>query len=140
MSSKISVSVIETPKETTLARDIRYKVFVVEQNVPHEIEYDEFEETSTHVIAFLGDQAVGTARWRSTEQGFKLERFAVPKQYRGKGVGAALVHFILQQLDDPSRAYLNSQVSAIEFYEKQGFKTMGKIFFEADIPHKKMIR
>ena len=142
MSKKIpdiSVSLVRTEEEMNLVKDIRYRVFVIEQNVPQEIEYDEFEAAATHVIAFIGDQAVGTARWRSTDLGFKLERFAVPADQRGRGVGAALVDFVLNQLEDPSRAYLNSQVSAIGFYEKLGFKAIGEVFYEAGIPHKKMV-
>lgn len=121
------------------ARRIRYHVFVQEQKVAPEIEYDEYEDTSTHVLARMGNQVVGTARWRETNLGFKLERFAVPISYRGKGVGALLVVFILDQIGSQPYIYLNSQVSAIGFYEKLGFQAEEEIFFEADIPHRKMI-
>ena len=142
MSSKnpiISVSLISTKEAMDLAVDIRYRVFVIEQKVDHEIEYDEFEESSTHVLAELDGKAVGTARWRETELGYKLERFAVPIEFRGLGVGAALVNFVLDQLPTRSKAYLNSQVSAMGFYEKFGFRAVGDLFYEANIPHKKMV-
>ena len=102
-------------------------------------EYDEFEDSSTHIIARIGRKAVGTARWRETDQGFKLERFAVPLQWRGKGIGKALVEFVLRQVDTSAYTYLNSQVIAIGFYETMGFKAQGEIFYEADIPHRKMV-
>jgi predicted GNAT family N-acyltransferase len=123
----------------TESREIRQVVFVEEQQVAPEIEYDQYEDTSTHVLARIGNKAVGTARWRKTDQGFKLERFAVLNSTRGKGVGLALVNFVLDQIGDKFKSYLYSQVSAIGFYEKLGFKAEGEIFYEADIPHRKMV-
>jgi GNAT superfamily N-acetyltransferase len=79
------------------AWDIRKVVFVVEQECPEELEW-EFEEESTHYLAFLNGKAVGTARWRVTEKGIKLERFAVLKEARGKGVGSSLVKYLLEEL------------------------------------------
>ena len=104
-------------------------MFVIEQKVPLEIEYDEFELTSTHVLARIDQDAVGTARWRKTEQGFKLERFAVNQSARGKGVGKALVLFIMDQLDKNAFVYLNSQVSALGFYASLDFQAEGDIFY-----------
>ncbi len=135
---KISVELIQTDAAMIASRAIREEVFVVEQEVPPEIEYDEYEDTSTHIIARLNGVPVGTARWRKTDHGQKLERFAVLKSARGMGIGEALVAFVLKQLDDPESAYLNSQVVAIGFYAKLGFIAQGEIFYEADIPHRKM--
>ena len=67
--------------------NIREAVFVKEQEVPQEEEYDDFEESSTHFLAMVGNEPAGTARWRTTDKGIKLERFAVLKSFRGKGVG-----------------------------------------------------
>lgn len=138
-SEQIIVSLIQSQADVDASRSIREEVFIVEQEVPAEIEYDEYEQTSTHILARSNDIAVGTARWRKTDQGQKLERFAVLKSARGLGVGAALVTFILDRLESTETAYLNSQVSAIEFYAKFGFKETGGIFYEAGIPHRKMV-
>lgn len=135
----IEVSIIQSERETRASRQIREEVFVVEQQVPPEIEYDEYEESSTHILACLDGVPVGTARWRKTENGQKLERFAVLNSSRGKGVGEALVKFVLDQIEDTEPAYLNSQVSAIPFYARQGFEAQGGIFYEAGIPHRKMV-
>lgn len=135
----ITVSLIQSESEHLASRQIREEVFVVEQQVPPEIEYDEYEESSTHILASLDGVLVGTARWRKTENGQKLERFAVLKSARGKGVGEALVKFVLDQIDDTDPAYLNSQVSAIPFYARMGFEAKGEIFYEAGIPHRKMV-
>ena len=61
---------------------IREKVFVEEQNVSKEEEYDEFELASTHLLASIDKKPVGTCRIRKTKSGVKLERFAVLKNYR----------------------------------------------------------
>jgi len=136
----VEVSLIQSDAEVHASRQIREEVFVIEQNVPLEIEYDEFEADATHIIATLDGRPVGTARWRKTEHGQKLERFAVLRSVRGRGVGAALVQFVLDQIDDNDVAYLNSQVSAIPFYASLGFEATGSVFYEADIPHRKMTR
>ena len=68
-----------------------------------------------------------------------MERFAVLKEARGKGVGEALVNYTLDQLKDNDFIYLNAQESVIKFYEKFGFVAVENRFYEANIPHKKMI-
>lgn len=136
----IKVSLIQSERDTRVSRQIREEVFVVEQQVPPEIEYDDYEESSTHILASLNGLPVGTARWRKTDHGQKLERFAVLKSARGNGIGEALVQFVLDQIEDSEPAYLNSQVSAMPFYARLGFVETGGIFYEAGIPHRKMIR
>ena len=114
-------------------------MFCIEQNVSEEIEMDEFDETAMHILATINDTPVGTARWRLTEDGAKMERFAVTKKYRGKGVGEVLVNYLLNELKEHDYIYLNAQESVIKFYERFGFVAEGNRFFEADIPHKKMV-
>ena len=138
-SDQISISIIRSNTEMKRARRIRQVVFVEGQQVSADIEYDEYEDTSTHILAQINGKAVGTARWRKTDQGFKLERFAVLANARGRGVGEALVSFILARIDPQAGIYLNSQVSAIGFYAHFGFQAEGEIFYEADIPHRKMV-
>jgi len=139
MKSEVIVSIIKRDVDVKASRRIRETVFIDEQQVPPEIEYDEYEESATHIIALLNGEAVGTARWRQTAEGHKLERFAVLKESRKHGVGAAMVNFILGQTNDGQMRYLNSQLSALEFYRSLGFSPTGPVFYEADIPHRKMI-
>jgi len=120
------------------AFEIRRVVFVLEQNVDPAEEYDEFEKDCVHFLAIYNGQPSGTCRIRKTENGYKLERFAVLKQHRGKGVGAALVHAclehpILQKKD--LYIYMHAQEHAIDFYKKFGFVTTGDRFWECDISH-----
>jgi predicted GNAT family N-acyltransferase len=119
---------------------IRQKVFVEEQQVAPEEEYDEFEDTSKHFLAFLHNEPVGTARYRFIDKKIKLERFAVLKEFRNKGVGIALVKKLLEESlsQNPSKIYLHAQVQVIPFYEKFGFETVSELFEEAGIMHKVM--
>jgi len=122
---------------------IRQKVFVLEQKVDPEDEYDTYEESSVHFLAFLDGVPVGAARWRFTAYGVKLERFAVIAEARGNGVGQALVKAVLSDLDsNPETAgktiYLHSQLKAVSLYIKFGFEKSGDMFEECKIQHFKM--
>ena len=136
---KVDIKQITKSEELELAYAIRNTVFCIEQNVPYEIEMDEFDDNASHILALVDGKAVGTARWRNTDDGVKLERFAVLKEYREKGVGEALVEYLLNLLEDEKTIYLNAQESVIKFYEKYGFEVVGSRFYEASIPHKKMV-
>lgn len=129
--------------EWALIRQIRYQVFVEEQKVDVSEEYDEFEETSHHFLAYADDKPVGTARWRRTEKGFKLERFAVLEEYRGMNVGFEILKRILDEVIPKAAAafqaiYLHAQIQALPFYKKQGFEVYGPEFEEANIKHRAM--
>lgn len=136
----ITVKEIESASELEIAFQIRKKVFVEEQNVPLEEEYDEFETTSTHFLALLNKVPAGTARMRKTEKGIKLERFAVLKEYRKKDVGTALVKNLLTKCKNELDCcvYLYAQLTALKFYERFGFEAKGKTFLDAGIYHLEM--
>lgn len=122
------------------ARVIRDKVFVQEQNVAEEEEFDEFEDESLHYLLYEDNKAIGTARWRHIGNKVKLERFAVLKEYRGKGYGDFLVKTVLKDaLKEGKSIYLHAQLKAIPLYERSGFKKVGDIFMECDIEHYKMV-
>ena len=133
---KEASSLIE--KEKCLA--IRRFVFVQEQNISEEIEFDDLSIKSFNFIAIFNNKFVGTARYRITSIGIKLERFAVLKKYRGIGIGKALVEYILKKVKEDSNIYLHAQKPVINFYKKLGFKEVGKPFFEANILHMKLIK
>lgn len=142
----MQVKKIIEPRELQQAFGIREKVFVLEQKVPKEEEYDEFEDTSRHFLAMDEQgQPCGTARWRFTDKGVKLERFAVLKECRGRGVGQALVVAVLEDINRHPQAegkaiYLHAQLSAIPLYDKFGFVKEGEQFSECDILHYRMIK
>ena len=123
-----------------IAFEIRNKVFVIEQKVDPKLEYDEYEEFAIHYLAYYENTAVATARWRHTDHGIKLERFATLKEYRNKGVGAAILKEVLKDvLPHPVTIYLHAQLPAVRFYERHGFSKEGEIFYEANMAHYKMV-
>lgn len=137
---KIAVRRITSDKELEDAFRIRHDVFVSGQNVGVEEEYDEFESVSTHLLADVDGEAVGTCRWRFTELGIKLERFAVLERFRGGGIGQALMKAALESIAKDGRAngrtlYLHAQLAAAPLYEKFGFRREGKEFMECGIRH-----
>ena len=136
----IQVDKINNMVDLEFAFAIRKQVFVVEQQCPEEEEY-EHDEVSIHYLATIDGSPAGTARWRITENGVKLERFAVLESFRKRGVASALLESILDELllQKQKYIYLHAQVHAIPLYEKFGFEKLGEIFYEADIPHYKMV-
>ena len=121
------------------AHNIRYEVFVIGQNCPEEIEW-EFEEESTHFLVYDLGHPVATARHRKTNDGYKLERFAVLESERGKNYGNIVLKAILSDLENCNcLIYMHAQVQVLPFYEKVGFIKEGTIFEEAGIMHYKMI-
>lgn len=140
---KLTVEKITDKNSLEQAFEIRKLVFVIEQQVNATDEYDEFEEFSTHFLAKLDGKPVGTARWRFTKSGVKMERFAVLQEARGRGVGQALVAEVLKNLDSTPEAvgkirYLHAQRTAVPLYAKFGFEKIGEMFEECNIQHYKM--
>lgn len=134
----LTIKRIQTEELLAKAHAIRKQVFVIEQCCPEDIEW-EFEEESTHYIALENNIAVGTARWRQTDYGIKLERFAVLKEHRNKQVGKALLLQLLEETNSfNQKRYLHAQLQAKDFYARYGFKPVGQHFWEADIEHVKM--
>ncbi len=124
--------------------NVRQIVFREEQGVDyHEDEILEEELESKTYLICLKDKVIGTIRYRFMNNAYKVERFAILKEYRGKGYGKQafefLVNLIISQFN-PCTITLNSQELVIGFYEKCGFTKQGKMFVEAGINHIKMIR
>ncbi|TDQ07027.1 GNAT family N-acetyltransferase [Pedobacter metabolipauper] len=136
----LQVIKIKNKEELEQAFAIRKIVFVEEQNCPPELEWEN-EEVSTHFLALINTNPCGACRWRKTDAGYKLERFAVLKEYRGKRIGQALVAAALHDLPaDASYIYLNAQIDAMGLYAKFGFVAEGDQFEEAGIQHFKMVK
>ena len=139
----ITVKEITNKKDQKKAQEIRHEVFVIGQNVPADLEVDQYENEAIHYLAFLNNNPVGAARWRITDQGVKLERFAVLNEFRGRGIGSAMVKKILSDIKrDPvagdKEIYLHAQLDAIPLYRKFGFVKYGNMFDEAGLLHYSM--
>lgn len=137
---KLHVQKATTKEELDKVFAIRKLVFVDEQNCPPELEWEN-EDVSTHFLALSDHQPCGACRWRKTDQGYKLERFAVLKEFRGAGVGRAMIATVLADLpSDAHYVYLNAQLDAMSLYSKFGFVAEGEQFEEAGIQHFKMVK
>ncbi len=121
------------------ALEIRRLVFVIEQNVPPDLEYDGEDNHCNQYLLYLDNIPVATARCRTTEKGIKLERFAVLKEFRSQGVGRILLDYIINETDKNNLLYLHSQESAMSFYSRNGFVKCGDAFYEASIKHYEMM-
>lgn len=136
----ITVLPIQNQADLEKAFEIRRKVFVEEQQVDAREEYDEYEATAHHYLAFVSNVPVATCRWRKTEKGVKMERFAVLAEYRSQGLGAALVQKCLVEIPVSEKyLYLHAQLTAMGLYHKMGFIAEGEQFSEANILHYKMV-
>ncbi|MEU8620020.1 GNAT family N-acetyltransferase [Streptomyces sp. NPDC048623] len=132
---------------------VRREVFVVEQGVPQEIEYDTYDATAVHVLAVRADGlplgtgrlllgADATGRTGADASVGSLGRLAVNKASRGLGVGAALVRAIEEAARERGLAAvdLHAQTHALGFYERLGYEAYGPEFLDADMPHRAMRR
>ena len=140
---KIIVNNIVNSADKKKALEIRDLVFCKEQKVSKKIEFDGLDEFCNHYLAKINEIPIGTARIREEKKGtFKIERMAVLKEYRKKGVGKAIIKTILKHylnLKKVNNLILNSQVEAKDFYKKFGFVEVGEEFVEANIIHIKMM-
>ncbi|MFS1512853.1 GNAT family N-acetyltransferase [Chengkuizengella sp. SCS-71B] len=138
----MKVKVVENDQELQDAYKVRMDVFVEEQKVPPEIEIDEFEDESTHVIIYDEGKPIATGRIREADGYGKLERICVLKSHRKFGLGK----LIMDELEtvghkmDLKQFKLNAQTQAESFYEKQGYKTVSGEFLDANIPHVTMVK
>ena len=122
------------------ARRVRELVFVREQGVPLELEWDEQDPHCDHALAHAADgSTVGTGRLLPDGH---IGRMAVLQAWRGKGVGALLLQALMEQarLRGHARVRLNAQSYAVGFYRRYGFDSSGPEFMEAGIPHVAMQR
>lgn len=122
------------------AKEVRYRVFVQEQSVPQELEWDSFDKIAYHLILYLNNKPVGTARFFTKENRSYIGRVAVLKEYRGMGYGRIIMKAIMEHAKNIGikRIYLHSQTYIKDFYKKLGYKEIGDEFTEAGITHIEM--
>ena len=125
------------------AQAIRTRIFVDEQRISAELEWDADDDTAVHALARnrLG-VAVGTGRLLQQAPGVaRIGRMAVMQVLRGSGVGAAMLQAMMQAARQRGdrEVMLHAQVSAIRFYARHGFVARGERFDEAGIAHQEMV-
>ena len=141
MSTSITITDWEDARE--LVKPIRIKVFILEQKVPEELEWDEYDETAWHAVAKSNHQVIGTGRLiinQSNQSTAKIGRMAIDPEYRGKGIGIEMLKALINKGKEKGAQefILHAQTHAIAFYAREGFEPYGPIFDEAGIPHVEM--
>ncbi len=138
MPVAFTIRVLAWAEALPLARPVREQVFVAEQRVPRELEWDEWDERCEHAVACNSrGEAIGTARLLPDG---RIGRMAVLGEWRRRGVGAALLEALLEQARKRSMRHitLHAQAHAAGFYRRFGFNERGGEFLEAGIPHVEM--
>ena len=126
--------------QRTDAQAVRYEVFVLEQQVPLEMEWDEMDAVCIHIVAYDEEgQAVGTGRLLPDGH---IGRMAVRQPARGSGIGARMLEALVKAASNrgDKAVMLNAQTQAEAFYQRYGFVREGEVFMEAGIPHIHMRR
>lgn len=139
MSNKIRVRLADWQKDNADLRRIREAVFIAEQAVPPELEWDAEDAEAVHFLAFEGDYAIGTVRLLKDGH---IGRVSVLKDWRGLKVGDLLMRAAIEEAErrELKRQLLTAQVYAIPFYERLGFKVASGEFLEAGLAHVDMVR
>jgi YbgC/YbaW family acyl-CoA thioester hydrolase len=126
------------------ARALRTQVFIDEQQIPKEMEWDAADETSTHAVAFNRlDQPVATGRLLPSDNGTaRIGRMAVERVLRGNGLGRDVLFALMEVAKNrgDKEVVLHAQQSAQGFYQRLGFSTRGEAFDEAGIGHIEMVK
>lgn len=138
----MNVQAVETKQQLEDAFAVRKQVFVEEQQVSAEEEYDEFDETAQHVVLYDGNTPVGTGRTRAIGDIGKMERICVLASHRSKGAGRLIMEKLeaLAKAQGLAKAKLHAQTHAEDFYKRLGYETVSDVFMEANIPHVVMVK
>jgi len=140
MKNNLKVEIAKWIDDHTQLKNIREKVFIQEQKVTLELEWDGMDENAMHFLVFKDEEAIGCARAVVIKNYMQLGRMAVLKEYRGQGIGSALLEkaIVTAKLNQISSIHISAQFYAIDFYLKFGFEVMSDIYLDAEIPHRDM--
>ncbi|MDN5848873.1 MAG: GNAT family N-acetyltransferase [Nitrococcus sp.] len=123
-----------------LAAPVRRRVFIEEQGIPLELEWDDLDRASRHLVAVIDSAgAIGTVRLTRNAH---IGRMAVLPAWRRRGIGEQLLQAVLEEaaVAGMSSVALAAQVPVVPFYEKLHFEPYGEIFQDVGIPHRMMRR
>jgi len=140
MKNNLKVEIVKWIDGHTQLKNIREKVFIQEQKVTPELEWDGMDEKAIHFLVFKDEEAIGCARAIVIKSQMQLGRMAVLKEYRGKGAGSTLIEkaIVTAKLKQLSSIQISAQCNAINFYVKFGFEVMGDTYLDAEILHRDM--
>ena len=140
MKNNLKIEIVKWIDGLSQLKNIREKVFIQEQKVTPQLEWDGMDENAMHFLVFKDEEAIGCARAVVIKNYMQLGRMAVLKEYRGQGIGSALLEkaIVTAKLNQISSIHISAQCYAIDFYLKFGFKVMSDIYLDAEIPHRDM--
>jgi predicted GNAT family N-acyltransferase len=136
----IELSITSWAEAQNLVKSLRNQVFVIEQKVPEDMEWDEFDQIAWHAIVTADNQTIGTGRLIINDRVAKIGRMAVQSSRRNQGIGKSILKSLIQTAKEKGaqECILHAQTHAIAFYAKEDFEPHGPIFDEAGIPHVEM--
>jgi len=140
MQNNLKIEIVKWIDGLSQLKNIREKVFIQEQKVTPQLEWDGMDEKAIHFLVFNDKAAIGCARAIVIKDHMQLGRMAVLKEYRGQGIGSALLEkaMTIAKLNQLSAIYISAQCHAIDFYKKFGFEVKSDIYLDAEIPHRDM--
>ena len=140
MKNNLKIEIVKWIDGLSQLKNIREKVFIQEQKVTPQLEWDGMDEKAIHFLVFNDKAAIGCARAIVIKDHMQLGRMAVLKEYRGQGIGSALIEKAMTtaKLNQLSAIYISAQCHAIDFYKKFGFEVTSDIYLDAEIPHRDM--
>jgi predicted GNAT family N-acyltransferase len=134
MLANIQILQVTWREAENYLREVRTTVFIEEQRVTPDFEWDEIDESATHLLVMFENQAIACLRIIKYQ---KIGRMAVLKHWRGMGVGRALLTEAIKicKLHGSNCIHLAAQTHAIGFYSKAGFKAVSAEYCDVHIPH-----
>ena len=140
MKNNLKIEIVKWIDGLSQLKNIREKVFIQEQKVTPQLEWDGMDEKAIHFLVFNDNAAIGCARAIVIKDHMQLGRMAVLKEYRGQGIGSALIEKAMTtaKLNQLSAIYISAQCHAIDFYKKFCFEVTSDIYLDAEIPHRDM--
>jgi len=140
---KLSYKLVASDRELKAAFEVRLQVFVEEQGISEELELDDIDQEALHMVVKDGERVIGTARVLFlTANQAKIERMAILKPFRRRGIGRGIMSFLNEELRNKQveQVVLHAQYAVVAFYKSCGFEESGLPFQEAGIKHIKMER
>lgn len=138
---KLSYKLVASNRDLKEAFEVRKRVFTEEQGIPEDIEFDNHDREALHMVVKDGERVIGTARvlFLTTNQA-KIERMAILKPFRHRGIGGRIISFLNEELKNRhvEEVVLHAQYSVVAFYKSCGFRELGLPFCEVGIKHIQM--
>ena len=140
----VQIRQAKTNLDYIFLRNIRIKVFVIEQQIPWQWEFDLYDESAIHLLVEFNNQIIGTGRLYQSENDFeyKLGRMSVLEEFRGKGLGTKILKQfeIIAKEKNISEIYLEAQSDKLDFYLKEDYVIKGNEYIMDGISHKLMFK